>query len=169
MVLRFPLKPATKGELRRGAGRRLARPPDPFSAVLTYAGAEYLLQVQLGIISLRVNFFLRLFVNEWFPARNDNLSDYVECTLPGYAYEEMLPHNWSQQPSPPEATYTYATVTFTFNANAGGVTLYGFYLTNADGGVLVWAEAFQEPLSVPSMGTTLPLSVTWTDRGLWSH
>ena len=168
MVLRFPLQPPTKGEKRRPAGRN-SSPPDPFAGVLTYAGADYLLDVQLGRISLRVNFFCRLYTNEWFPARNDVLTDYVECTLPGYDYFEMLPAGWNPVPAPPEATRVYSTINFTFDANSGGTTIYGFILTNADGGVLVWAQAFQEPLSVPSMGTTLPLSVTWTDRGLWSH
>lgn len=134
--------------------------------MLTVVGARYLLQVQLGIIALRVNFFLRLFTNNITPAESDVLSMYTECTLPGYSYEEMLPGNWTLHAHPREATYVYQTVTFTFTANAGGVSLYGFYLTNADGGVLIWAEAFPSPAPVPSLGGDVDVQVPWTDKGV---
>jgi hypothetical protein len=169
MVLRFPVPPATPQERRRQARRSDLHPPDPFQAVLTFAGAEYLLDVQLGRVTPVTDFYCRLFVNSWFPARNDTITDYTECTLPEYAAVDMVPDSWIPVDHPPEATRTYSTMVFNFAANGGGVTIYGFYLTEASGEIVIWAEAFQEPLSVPSLGTTLPLSVTWNDRGLRSH
>ena len=139
---------------------------DDDGAVLTVVGARYLLSVQLGIISLRVNSFLRLFTNNITPQESDVLSMYTECTLPGYHYVEMLPRNWTLNTAIREATYAYATATFTFTANGGGVTLYGYMLTNADGGVLLWAEAFPNPVPVPAMGGDIDVQVIWTDKGV---
>jgi hypothetical protein len=157
-----PLKPRDK--LQR-SGRIGSPPPDPLDAVYTFAGAQHELLITTGQIAFD-GLVCQLFVNEWIPARNDVLTDYTLCTLPSYYPETLVPAAWIDVSQPPEATLAYPTISFTFGAYSGpNVSIWGYVVTNGPATVLVWAQGFAEAQSVPSLGTTLPLALVWTDRG----
>ena len=157
--------PLTKRDARQLSGRFGSYPPDPFEAVYTYLGAIHQLEVTLGQRAY-TPLVCGLFVNDWVPARNDTISDYTLCTLPLYAPITLVPGEWVQLDTPPEATFAYPTITFSFGPYVGpNVSIWGYVVTDTYQTVLVWAQAFSEPQSVPLMGSTLPLGLVWTDRG----
>lgn len=105
----------------------------------------------------------RLYVNNHTPAVTDSASDYTECTLSGYSNLTLTPGSWTGSTTAGLATYTYPTITFTFSAYAGGVTIYGYFVT-IPGVVGVLAELFSTPYAVPAGGGTLTLDITYLDR-----
>ena len=138
----------------------------PIGAVLITAGAQYLLKIQLGIITPRVNLWLRLYTNDHTPAENDNILDYAQCALAGYAAVELIPDSWVVFPSLPQAAYSYPTVTFNLDAYSGPeVSVFGWYITDPSATVPVCASYLSPPFPVQLSGTSFPVQLIWNDHG----
>jgi hypothetical protein len=52
---------------------------------------------------------------------------------------------------------TGADLVWTFDGTGGSTTIYGYYVVEPVGGVLVWAEAFAAPITVTTTGDTLTI------------
>lgn len=83
---------------------------------------------------------LRLFSNDYEPAENSTVSSFTEVTGGGYAAITLDKDLWTIiQGNPSEGTYDAQT--FSFTGTIGGTgNVYGYYVTDALGTALLWAE-----------------------------
>ena len=102
---------------------------------------------------------LRLYTNNHTPAKGDTISNYTECAIAGYSAITLTGASWSIATVATTTTATYATQTFNFT---GSGTVYGYYVTDNAGSVVLWAELFTTgPFSVVS-GAEIQQPVTIT-------
>ena len=132
------------------------------SALWTNAGIDEAAQLWLGN-DVYDTLTLRLFVNNHTPTVTDTAGNYTECTLAGYAAVALTPGNWSGSTSAGLATYTYPALIFTFSAYAGGSTIYGYYLQDADGNVIL-ADLLSPAFAVPAGGGSVAITPTYEDQ-----
>jgi hypothetical protein len=93
---------------------------------------------------------LRLFGNNHSPGPGDVLGDYTEIAGGGYARISLPSASWGFTPgSPTIGLYPAQTFTFTGPITAPG-TIYGYYLVNA-AGQLVLAESLAAPPFSPAV------------------
>ena len=94
---------------------------------------------------------LRLFTNDKTPAETDVVGDYTEASATGYAAKTLTGSSWTVASDGGGTTEgSYAQQSFDFTA---AVTCYGYYVTNAAGAILLWAERFSDgPYTIPSGG-----------------
>jgi hypothetical protein len=85
------------------------------------------------------NLVLRLYTNDKTPAETDVASDYTEASGSGYSAITLTGANWTVTPGAPTLA-SHAQQTFTITGALGNV--YGYFLTQATSGKLVWAERF---------------------------
>lgn len=107
------------------------------------------------------NLTLRLFKNDVTPddADNVNASGYTEATFTGYSAVAFTAANWTVTTAHP-AVASYAQQTFTSSADQSTQNIYGYYITNA-GGSLVVAERFTDgPYAISANGQTIKVTPT---------
>jgi len=80
---------------------------------------------------------LRLFANDWQPTRRDTAETYLEASGGGYAPRLIAEDEWVVQDG---VLTTADRKVFVFSGPAG--PFYGYYLTQALSGRLLWAERF---------------------------
>jgi hypothetical protein len=95
----------------------------------------------LNFIRLQLNSLgrLRLFKNDVTPADSDTVGTYVEATFPGYAVQ-TTPSFTVASSVTGVAQITHPALTFLRSAGGSGDTIYGYYVTDAAGTTLYWAE-----------------------------
>lgn len=99
------------------------------------------------------NLVLRLYVNDKTPAEADTEADYTEAVGNGYASVELIGENWVVE----EGSASYAQQTFTFTGALGNV--YGYYMTQAVSGKLVYAERFSTgPFNIQNNGDQIKIT-----------
>lgn len=86
------------------------------------------------------NLVLRLFTSNTTPAEADTAVTYTEATFTGYSAVTLTGASWVVTGNP----VTYAKQTFTSSAGSQNQAVYGYYLTRATGGELVYAERFTD-------------------------
>ena len=104
---------------------------------------------------------MKLFSSNTIPVPTTGLSDLTEVSQTGYAAITLTNTNWLVAASPltGAAVASYAEQTFTFSSAAGGVDIYGYYVTDSSG--LLWLERFSAaPFSVPPAGGQLMITAT---------
>lgn len=111
-------------------------------------------------------YWASLYTNDFTPGPPTTWGDVVECVLPGYARQALVPGNWILAVAGGLVTSTYPTLTFTFAPNPGGRTIYGFMIVNTAGGLsrTAWGERFAVPYPVPAAGGTLTLDLSDYDQ-----
>lgn len=82
---------------------------------------------------------LRLYENNKTPAAGDVLADYTESTTPGYAPINLPITVPAAATVASVATKTWLIQTFTFT---GAGLIYGYYVTDITGTILLWAERY---------------------------
>ena len=97
----------------------------------------------------QTNLKLHLFKNNVTPTKTDTISTYTESTGTGYASVTLTPANFSTSTVGSTTTTSYPTVTFTYT---GSESVYGYYVTNNDSTIVLWAEAFSSVFSIPAGG-----------------
>lgn len=105
------------------------------------------------------NLTIRLFKNNVVPADSDNVdaSGFTEANFTGYAGQSLTAASWSVTSAHP-AVATYPQVTFTSSADQTAQLVYGYYVTNG-AGQLVVAEAFSDgPYSIAANGQTIKVT-----------
>lgn len=95
------------------------------------------------------NLVLRLFSNNKTPTAADVVGDYTECTGSGYSAITLTGASWTIGTVDGHEEADYAEQTFTIT---GALTVYGAYLTNTAGTVLIGAERFSDAPHVFSTG-----------------
>lgn len=96
------------------------------------------------------NLVLRLFTNNVTPGESDLAATYTEAAGNGYAAQTLTAASWTVvEGAPTEATHPE--VTFSFTGALGNV--YGYYVTQAGSGKLMWAERFTgAPFNIANNG-----------------
>jgi hypothetical protein len=122
--------------------------------VITNASEILLLKYILNYTAAS-NVVLRLYKNDVVPSETDNISTYAESTESGYSAITLTGTNWSFNTVSGSTTATYAQQTFTFLV---GATVYGYYVTNNVGTALLWAERFEAPEVVGSLGGVIRIT-----------
>lgn len=102
-----------------------------------------LLQAMLGY-SAPGNQILRLYTNNVTIGDASVAADFTEMSTLGYASKTLNKASWTIASSNNVGTASYAQQTWTFSAGSA-VTIYGYYVTDATSGLLLWAEAFALP------------------------
>jgi hypothetical protein len=109
-----------------------------------------------------VPWFVDLFTNVLVPNCLTDLSAYDICDLPGYSTFALNGNSWSivGQPNECIAEYQYPQITYNFDAYAGGVTIFGYVVS--DGTNVLYSELFPAPYPIPPAGGELPLVLLFT-------
>lgn len=97
---------------------------------------------------------LHLYTNNKTPADSDTVADYAEAA-PGYGYvsRPLSPGDWVITDRDAE----YPEVTVVFLGALGNV--YGYYVTHAGSGTLLWAERFRDgPYNIANNGDQIKLA-----------
>jgi hypothetical protein len=99
-----------------------------------------------------------LYTNNHTPAQGDTLANYTESTDPSYGAATLTGASWTIATAAGVTTATYAATNFNF---ANAATLYGYYVTTADGVNLLWAELFTGgPINLAAGGGTVQITPT---------
>jgi len=84
------------------------------------------------------NLVLRLYSNNITPSDTDVTATYTEATFPGYSASTLVGANWGAASS---GSITYGSQqSFTRNATGATENIYGYFVTQASSGILVYSE-----------------------------
>ncbi len=104
------------------------------------------------------NLVLRLFTSNTTPGESDTAGTYTEATGNGYSAITLTGASWG---SASGGSIAYAQQTFTFTGALGNV--YGYYVTQASSGTLVYAERFTDgPYNIANNGDQIKITPTIT-------
>jgi hypothetical protein len=99
------------------------------------------------------NLSLRLFVNNVTPTDASTPATFTEASGGGYAAKTLTGGSWTGSNVGGIEQVAYALQTWTFSAAlSGNATIYGYYVTNAAGTVLWYADA-QTPFTPTASGS----------------
>jgi hypothetical protein len=104
------------------------------------------------------NLVLRLYTSNTTPGESDTAGTYTEASGNGYNAITLTGASWG---SASGGSIAYAQQTFTFTGNLGNV--YGYYMTQASSGTLVFAERFTDgPYNIVNNGDQIKITPTIT-------
>jgi hypothetical protein len=133
--------------------------------VLNDAAIDRLARWILGIADVEPAPVLHLFVQPWNVTADTTVSQLTECTAPGYSPVVLTPSLWVGSTSQGVALYQYPTVPFIFTGPGSPTqTIYGHWIEDSVTGDLLWGLTWLAPYPIPSIGSTIYLSPTWSDR-----
>ena len=122
-------------------------------------GEGLLLGMALGKTA-QENQVLRLFSNNKTPAETDTAASYTELSGNGYVPKTLTGASWTITEGDPTVA-AYAQQEFAFTGAAGDV--YGYYVTGATSGLLLWAERFDDgPYAVAQAGDAIKVTPRMT-------
>lgn len=105
-----------------------------------------------------IDLYLRLFTNNFTVSNTDAIGAYTQCVDASYAAIHLTGATWSLSSISGGRQADYASQTFTF---AGGVSLYGWYLTDSANTTVYAAGNFASaPIVIPGGGGTLGVAVS---------
>jgi hypothetical protein len=128
-------------------------------------GEKLLLEAMVGKVAAG-NLKLKLFTNNYTPADDDVVGDYTEMgAVQGYTDKTLAPASWNAGAAGSgvgtslanKASITYPQQQWTFDGTGGSVTVYGYFITDAAGTVLVGAERFAAAQVVTTNGDTIKI------------
>jgi hypothetical protein len=103
---------------------------------------------------------LRLYSDDQTPAKTDVAADYTEVTGNGYTAKTLTPGTFTFTDGDP-STAAYPQQTFGFTGAAGNV--YGYYVTQATSGALMFANRFSNaPINIANNGDEIRITLTIT-------
>lgn len=104
------------------------------------------------------NLVLRLYTSNTTPGESDTAGTYTEATGNGYSAITLTGASWG---SASGGSISYAQQTFTFTGALGNV--YGYFMTQASSGTLVYAERFSDgPYNIANNGDQIKITPTIT-------
>lgn len=110
-------------------------------ALVVPNGAEIIaLKALVNHTAQNENLVLRLFKSNTTPGETDTAATYTEADFTGYSAVTLTGSSWVVTGNP----ITYAKQTFTSSAGSQSQAIYGYYLTRATGGELVYSERFTD-------------------------
>lgn len=105
---------------------------------------------------------LHLFKSNTTPGETDTVATYTEATFTGYAAVTLTGASWTVTNADP-ASASYAKQTFTSSAGSQNENVYGYYVTNSGGTILMWAERFSDgPYNVVNNGDKIEVTPVFT-------
>jgi hypothetical protein len=112
------------------------------------------------------NVILHLYCTNVTPADTDTSGSYTECSGGGYSSKTLTNGSWttSTVSGIPQAAYAAQTFTFT-GALTTNTTIYGYYVMNAGGTILLWSELLGSTFTPANNGD----SVTITPQFQMTH
>lgn len=103
---------------------------------------------------------LRLYSDDQTPAKTDVAADYTEVSGNGYSAKTLTPGTFTFTDGDP-STAAYPQQTFSFSGAAGNV--YGYYVTQATSGALMFANRFSNaPINIANNGDEIRITLTIT-------
>jgi len=93
---------------------------------------------------------LKLFTDDQAITEGMVVGDLTECAAAGYAAKTLTGASFTVATAGGVTTASYAEQTYTFSASA---TIYGWYLTNNDGSILLAVEKWDAPITIVDSGT----------------
>ena len=103
------------------------------------------------------NLVLRLYKSNTTPGETDTEATYTEADFTGYSALTLTGGSWTTG----TGTVSYAQQTFTSSAGSQNQNVYGYYLTQATSGKLVWAERFSDgPCNIVNNGDEIKVTPT---------
>jgi hypothetical protein len=101
---------------------------------------------------------LRLYTSDTTPAEDDTAATYTEATGNGYSAITLAGASWGAASG---GSIACSQQTFTFTGALGNV--YGYYMTQASSGTLVYAERFTDgPYAIANNGDQIKVTPTIT-------
>lgn len=120
-------------------------------------GAQELLRRALNY-SATGDVKLKLFKSNTTPAETDTTATYTEADFTGYAEKTLTGASWTVTNADP-ASGSYAEQTFTSSAGSQNQAVYGYYVVNSAGTVLLWAERFSDgPYTIVNNGDAIKVT-----------
>jgi hypothetical protein len=107
------------------------------------------------------NQVLRLYVNNVAPGDSDVAATYTEMSTLGYAAQTLTKSSWTIAQNAGVAEGSYAQQAWTFTAGSA-VTVYGYFVTDATSGLLLWAERFASAVTVQNSGDQIKVTPKFT-------
>ena len=104
------------------------------------------------------NVVLRLYSSNTTPGETDTTATYTEATFTGYSAITLTGASWTVTNADPSVA-SYAEQTFTSSAGSQNQAIYGYYVTNAAGTVLMRAERFTDgPYTIVNNGDAIKVT-----------
>lgn len=104
------------------------------------------------------NLVLKLYTSNTTPGESDTAGTYTEATGNGYSSITLTGASWGTASA---GSIAYAQQTFTFTGALGNV--YGYFVTQASSGTLVYAERFTDgPYNIANNGDQIKITPTIT-------
>jgi hypothetical protein len=134
--------------------------------VVCNEGEQTLLEAMLETAA--ANLKLKLFVSNTTPAETDTVATYTEMSTQGYAEITLTAATWAAAAAGTgtgtansnKASKAYAQQTFTADGTGGSTTVYGYYITNSAGTVLIGAERFATAKVMAIAGDAIKITPT---------
>lgn len=105
---------------------------------------------------------LHLFTSNTTPAEGDTVSTYSEMSGMGYASKTLTGSSWTIQTDGGTSTASYPQQSFDLTSGAGA-SVYGYFVTNAAGTILMWAERFSDgPYTIPTGGGSVKITLSFS-------
>src|SRR5687768_10807464 len=106
------------------------------------------------------NLVLRLYTNNVTPGESDTAGTYTEASGGGYSAITLTGSSWGAASA---GSIAYAQQTFTFSSVPGTATMYGYFVTQATSGTLLYAERFTgAPFTIANAGDQVKITPTIT-------
>lgn len=100
---------------------------------------------------------LHLYTNNLTPAEGDTEGLYTESTGTGYSAITLTGASWTVSTTGGVTTGSYPQVTFTYTGAEPNI--YGYYVTDNAGTLLLWSERFSDgPYAIPSGGGSVKIT-----------
>lgn len=101
---------------------------------------------------------LKLFTNDYTPVETSVVGSFTEAAWTGYAAKTLTGGSWTVTNADPSEA-SYAQQTYTSTAGSQNAPNYGYYVTNAAGTVLIYAERFSDgPYTIVNNGDTISVT-----------
>lgn len=107
------------------------------------------------------NVMVSLYKNDHTPTLDDSLGNYTECDFSGYISENVFGSQWYSPVLVNHVLSIDYDTPFDWTVLAApdpAQTVYGYYLTSDNGGVLMWSERFETPRLL-ALGDAINLSL----------
>lgn len=126
--------------------------------VIPTVGELELLQILVNKNS-PTSLILGLYSNNYVPDQTSQISNVTSLSGGGYSSATLTGAGWTTSSPGGAGTISYSNVTFTFS---GAQTIYGWYITNTDGDLLMLQRFSGGPYSIPADGGKVILTPVLT-------
>jgi hypothetical protein len=107
--------------------------------VVSNVGEGEMLKRVLNITVTDNDVVIRLYSNNYTPVEASVVGDFTEITATGYSAVTATPGNWViTEGDPTDASYPQTE----FALSSAEPEVYGYYITNSAGDILLWSERF---------------------------